>query len=152
MDMNKIRPASDAAWYCRKDAEEERFYEIFFQLCRKYSVRWASATPKEKSFIEEVTRVTYERDRAQRLGLPPEGGRTRYLSKSRLAAIIHARPSPRSRSRLNSAQSRSCWVCLKASTSRYWHMPTTISGICAISRASTSADASASPGLRTNSL
>ena len=69
MDMNKIRPASDAAWYCRKDAEEERFYEIFFQLCRKYSVRWASATPKEKSFIEEVTRVTYERDRAQRLGL-----------------------------------------------------------------------------------
>ena len=70
MDMNKIRPASDAAWYCRKDAEEERFYEIFFQLCRKYSVRWASATPKEKSFIEEVTRVTYERDRAQRLGLP----------------------------------------------------------------------------------
>ena len=45
MDMNKIRPASDAAWYCRKDAEEERFYEIFFQLCRKYSVRWASATP-----------------------------------------------------------------------------------------------------------
>ena len=70
MDMNKIRPASDAAWYCRKDAEEERFYEIFFQLCRKYSVRWASATPKEKSFIEEVNRVTYERDRAQRLGLP----------------------------------------------------------------------------------
>ena len=43
MDMNKIRPASDAAWYCRKDAEEERFYEIFFQLCRKYSVRWALA-------------------------------------------------------------------------------------------------------------
>ena len=49
MDMNKIRPASDAAWYCRKDAEEERFYEIFFQLCRKYSVRWASATPKGRS-------------------------------------------------------------------------------------------------------
>ena len=68
MDMNKIRLASDAVWYCRKDAEEERFYEIFFQLCRKYSVRWASATPKEKIFIEEVTRVTYERDRAQRLG------------------------------------------------------------------------------------
>ena len=66
MDMNKIRPASDAAWYCRKDAEEERFYEIFFQLCRKYSVRWASATPKEKSFIEEVTRVTYERDKIGR--------------------------------------------------------------------------------------
>ena len=26
------RPASDAEWYCRKNAEEERFYEIFFHL------------------------------------------------------------------------------------------------------------------------
>ena len=67
MDMNKIRPASDAAWYCRKDAEEERFYEIFFQLCRKYSVRWASATPKE-------------RDRAQRLGLPLSEVRPSFAS------------------------------------------------------------------------
>lgn len=80
MDMNKIRPASDVAWYCRKDAEEERFYEIFFQLCRKYSVRWASATPKEKIFIEEVTRVTYERDRAQRLGLPLSEVRPSFAS------------------------------------------------------------------------
>ena len=80
MDMNKIRPASDAAWYCRKDAEEERFYEIFFQLCRKYSVRWASATPKEKGFIEEGTRVTYERDRAQRLGLPLSEVRPSFAS------------------------------------------------------------------------
>ena len=70
MDNNKNRPVSDAEWYCRKDPEEERFYEIFFQLCQKYGVRWASATAKEQRFIEEVTRVTYERDRALRLGLP----------------------------------------------------------------------------------
>ena len=69
MDTSKTRPTSDAAWYCRKEPEEERFYEIFFQLCCKYRVHWASATPKEKDFIEEVTRVTYERDRAQRLRL-----------------------------------------------------------------------------------
>ncbi len=70
MTDNRSRMVSDAAWYCRNDAEEERFYEIFFQLCHKYGVRWASATPKEQQFIEEVTRVTYERDRAIRLGLP----------------------------------------------------------------------------------
>ena len=70
MNTNNARPASDAAWYCRKDPEEDRFYEIFFRLCQKYGVRWASATPKEKTFIEEVTRVTYEWDKAQRLGLP----------------------------------------------------------------------------------
>ena len=68
MDDNRNRPASDAAWYCRNDPEEERFYEIFFQLCRKYDVRWASATPKEQKYIEEITRVTYKRDRALRLG------------------------------------------------------------------------------------
>ncbi|MDO4981956.1 MAG: hypothetical protein Q4E35_00170 [Eubacteriales bacterium] len=61
---------TDAEWYCRKDPEEERFYEIFFAICRKYAVSWASATEKEKAFVEEVTRVTYERDKASRLGLP----------------------------------------------------------------------------------
>ena len=70
MTDDKKKNASDAEWYCRRDPEEERFYEIFFQLCRKYDVRWASATPKEQKFIEEVTRVTYERERALRLGLP----------------------------------------------------------------------------------
>ena len=38
------------------------------------------ATPKEKSFIEEVTRVTYERDRAQRLGLPLSEVRPSFAS------------------------------------------------------------------------
>lgn len=66
------RTPSDAEWYCRKDPEEERFYEIFFSLCRKYNVNWASADEKERAFIEEVTRVTYEWDKAKRLGFPTE--------------------------------------------------------------------------------
>ena len=70
MNDSKFRPTSNAEWYCRKDPESERFYEMFFRLCQKYNVRWASVTPREKAFIEEVTRVTYEMDRAQRLGLP----------------------------------------------------------------------------------
>ena len=66
----KNEKLSGAAWYFQKDPEAERYYDIFFMLCRKYNVSWASANDKEKYFIEEVTRVTYERDRAQRLGLP----------------------------------------------------------------------------------
>ena len=80
MNDNKNRPTSNAEWYCRKDLENERFYEIFFHLCQKYNVRWASATPKEKAFIEEVTRVTYERDKAQRLGLPLSEVRPSFAS------------------------------------------------------------------------
>ena len=80
MDNNKNRPVSDAEWYCRKDPEEERFYEIFFQLCQKHGVRWASATAKEQKFIEEVTRVIYERDKALRLGLPLSDVRSSFAS------------------------------------------------------------------------
>ena len=70
MEFRKDMPTSDAEWYCRSDPEEAQFYEIFFQVCRKYGVRWASADEKERQFVEEVTRVTYERERAIRLGLP----------------------------------------------------------------------------------
>ena len=80
MKENRTRPVSDAEWYCRNDPEENRFYEIFFNLCRKYDVRWASATPKERVFIEEVTRVTYERDRARRLGLSLSEIRPSFVS------------------------------------------------------------------------
>ena len=71
---------SDAEWYCRKDPEAERFYEIFFQMCQKYGVRWASAEEKERKFIEEVTRVTYERERAHRLGFPLSDVRPSFAS------------------------------------------------------------------------
>ena len=80
MENKKKSVTSDAAWYCRKDAEADRFYEIFFQMCQKYKVRWASASEKERQFIEEVTRVTYERDRAIRQGLPISEVRPAFAS------------------------------------------------------------------------
>ena len=80
MEVKKEIPDSDAEWYFRKDPERDRFYEIFFQMCRKYGVRWASADEKERSFIEEVTRVTYERERATRLGLPLSDVRPAFAS------------------------------------------------------------------------
>lgn len=67
--INVEKYLSDAEWYCHRDPEEERFYMIFFGLCHKYNVRWARADEKERQFIEEVTRVTYERDKALRLGV-----------------------------------------------------------------------------------
>lgn len=49
-------------------------------MCRKYGVRWASANEKERQFIEEVTRVTYERERAVRFGLPLADVRPSFAS------------------------------------------------------------------------
>ncbi len=62
--------ASDAEWYFRRDPEADRYYDIFFAMCHKYNVRWTAASETEKQFIEEITRVTYERDKATRLGQP----------------------------------------------------------------------------------
>lgn len=70
---------SDAEWYFSTDEEEERYYEIFFRLCRKYNISWASASEKDKYFIEEATRVTYERDRAKRLGQPQSDIRPAFV-------------------------------------------------------------------------
>jgi 3-methyladenine DNA glycosylase Tag len=80
MESRKETRYSDAEWYCRKNPEEDRFYEIFFQMCQKYGVRWASAEEKERQFIEEVTRVTYERERALRLGFPLSDVRPSFAS------------------------------------------------------------------------
>lgn len=80
MEIKKEIPDSDAEWYFRKDPERDRFYEIFFQMCSKYRVRWASTDKKERSFVEEVTRVTYERERAVRLGLPLSDVRSAFVS------------------------------------------------------------------------
>ncbi len=80
MEPRKENSASDAEWYCREDLGGNRFYVMFFQMCWKYGGRWASADEKERRFIEEVTRVTYERERAVRLGLPLPDVRPAFAS------------------------------------------------------------------------
>lgn len=78
--MESKAKQTDAQWYCRTNTEEEYFYDIFFSLCKKYHINWGSATEKERAFIEEVTRVTYEREKAQRLGLSVETIRPCFAS------------------------------------------------------------------------
>lgn len=41
-------------------------YRIFFAMCRKFSVSWSKASEEQKAFIEEITRINYEREMAKR--------------------------------------------------------------------------------------
>ena len=66
--MTKSKRQSDAEWYFRHDEDRELFYDIFFKACRKYGIGFASATEKERAFIEEVTRMTFELEKAKRIG------------------------------------------------------------------------------------
>lgn len=57
----------DAKWYFTHESEEDRlWYQIFFSMCKKFSVSWPTATSSQKAFIEEITRFNYEREMARR--------------------------------------------------------------------------------------
>ena len=67
----KSPPPSDAKrYFVRFTGEREEFYRVFFRMCHKFGVSWSSATPKERLFIEAITRFTYEQEAAKRKGIP----------------------------------------------------------------------------------
>ena len=35
-------------------------------MCRKFGVSWSKASEEQKAFIEEITRINYEREMAKR--------------------------------------------------------------------------------------
>ena len=68
MDRN-----AEMKWYMDQfSGSRERFYEIHMQMCRKVGISWSKATSKERQFIEEITRFTFEREQAQKASLPLE--------------------------------------------------------------------------------
>ncbi len=56
-------PNSSAKWYFDVSNTKTRnaFYDLFFQMCKKYNVDWSTASPKDKCFVEEVVRLTWEK-------------------------------------------------------------------------------------------
>lgn len=66
-----MKPTTNLCEAYLLDAERDKaYYDIFFGMCRKFHIEWADASEKEKAFISEVTRVTYERRQAQQAGIP----------------------------------------------------------------------------------
>ena len=66
--------------YLQSAKNDAEYYTIFFQMCRKFHIDWASASEKEKAFIEEVVRVTYERSRAEKNGSSPDEVRPAFTA------------------------------------------------------------------------
>ena len=49
-----------AKWYFTHESAEDRlWYGLFFSMCKKFHVSWPTATPAQKAFIEEITRINY---------------------------------------------------------------------------------------------
>ena len=71
---------SQAESYINKSPEWDIYLNYFFTFCKKYKINYASATDKEKAFIAEVTRVTYEIDKAKREGRPVSEVRPSFVN------------------------------------------------------------------------
>lgn len=78
--MEKVREgmqldelAAAAGGYFAMPSEEDLAYtELLFDICRQFGIHYYSATPKEKAFVEEVTRVTWARQQEDKTGVRQE--------------------------------------------------------------------------------
>lgn len=70
MDSN-----SDALWYyTHSDSDDsKKYYDIFFEVCHKYGISYASAPEKQRWFAEAVTDYNYKVWKARQEGKSTEG-------------------------------------------------------------------------------
>ena len=61
--------AGQAGGYFAMPTEEDLAYtELLFDVCRQFGIRYYTATPKERAFVEEVTRVTWAKQQQEKTG------------------------------------------------------------------------------------
>ena len=64
------RLADDACGYVSVPSDSSMAYtELLFDVCRQFGIRYYSATPKERAFADEVTRVTWARHQEKETGI-----------------------------------------------------------------------------------
>ena len=62
--------AEQAGGYFAPPSEENIEYtDLLFDVCRQFGIRYYSATPKERHFVEEVTRVTWANMQEEKTGI-----------------------------------------------------------------------------------
>lgn len=62
--------AEQAGGYFALPSEENVEYtNLVFDVCRQFGIRYYSATPKERHFVEEVTRVTWANMQEEKTGI-----------------------------------------------------------------------------------
>ena len=62
--------AEQAGGYFSIPSEQDLTYtDLLFSVCEQFGIRYYSATPKERYFIEEVARVTWARQKEKATGI-----------------------------------------------------------------------------------
>lgn len=55
-------------YFAMPSADDLAYTELLFDICKQFGIRYYTAAPKEKAFVEEVTRVTWARQQQARTG------------------------------------------------------------------------------------
>ncbi len=62
--------AEEAGGYFALPSKENIEYtDLLFDVCEQFGIRYYSATPKERHFVEEVTRVTWAKIQEEKTGI-----------------------------------------------------------------------------------
>lgn len=56
-------------YFALPSAENIEYTDLLFDVCEQFGIRYYSATPKERHFVEEVTRVTWAKREEEKLGI-----------------------------------------------------------------------------------
>lgn len=56
-------------YFALPSAENIEYTDLLFDVCEQFGIRYYSATPKERHFVEEVTRVTWAKREEKKLGI-----------------------------------------------------------------------------------
>ena len=62
--------AEQAGGYFAMPSQDDMAYtDLLCDICQQFGIRYYSATPKEKAFVEEVTRVTWAKEQESLTGI-----------------------------------------------------------------------------------
>lgn len=69
-DLEKLSKLDDLAeeaggYFSVPEQDELAYMDLLFSVCNQFGIRYYSATPKERYFVDEVTRVTWEHQNAR---------------------------------------------------------------------------------------
>lgn len=61
--------AKAGGYFALPSSDDLAYTELLFDICKQFGIRYYSATPKERAFVEEVTRVTWEKQLEAKTGI-----------------------------------------------------------------------------------
>ena len=61
--------ARSGGYFAKPDKESIAYTDLLFDICNQFGIRYYTATEKERYFVEEVTRVTWELKQHELMGI-----------------------------------------------------------------------------------